>query len=514
MKKAAQLAVLVLVMLAGLYSFDYVAGSGSQAGMFTGAVASIDSASDSQKELCAVEEFLGAVICISGNPKSDYGSGLGECRAKCKEEAAGTTIATSNICGNGVLEKSNNEECDWSDYYNLMKDYQKNCDDGTIVKGKYTCTESCKLAYYMPECPKNEIGSGTTGSPNIGSFVASPATITKGGQATLNWREIKNAALCDIRADGKSMADGYVFEKDFEQGTRTVKPEQTTKYTLRCWYGEREATKQATITVTETAAGSGTGSQGTAGGTSSGSAAKGLCEIKNKEDKVKVICTSGNPKSDYDSGLGECRAKCKAEAAGTTGGTQGGGGEAANLVVDLGLGRDANVVLSISNLGKKKVSNPFAVAASIKKDGVVLCTGEGTFSSSLDVTKSAAVVAYMKGSTGASCSLQEGQPYDVEGTVDSKGQIPETNENDNTKIMRLTFLAAPSEFKCTAYTAGFRTQDGKYCDASGNAVAQKAGSQACDNSFECSSNFCAAGQCVESSVLKKTFCSFGAKSLC
>ncbi|MFH1182224.1 MAG: thioredoxin family protein [Candidatus Woesearchaeota archaeon] len=62
--------------------------------------------------------------------------------------------------------------------------------------------------------------------------------------------------------------------------------------------------------------------------------------------------------------------------------------------------------------------------------------------------------------------------------------------------------SCPSDGKC--YPFGYR-KDGNFCSDEGKFTGQSEGEQACENSFECSSNVCLDGTCVSSSLIQKFF---------
>jgi hypothetical protein len=54
--------------------------------------------------------------------------------------------------------------------------------------------------------------------------------------------------------------------------------------------------------------------------------------------------------------------------------------------------------------------------------------------------------------------------------------------------------------KC--YPISYR-KSGKYCSDSGSFEEQKKSESSCENNFECSSNVCVSGSCVDQGILKK-----------
>ncbi len=149
------------------------------------------------------------------------------------------------------------------------------------------------------------------------------------------------------------------------------------------------------------------------------------------------------------------------------------------------------------------------VDAVIKKGGSVVCSGNGFIYDSLEAGASVDVQVYIKKGSGQ-CALERKNNYAIEVAVDSNGII-EASKDDNEGKAYYAF-GFDSALKCPGTVGkdipfGFR-QGNTYCE-DGKLVAQKSGGQSCSNSFECLSNVCAAGECIESSAFKKLLCSLG-----
>ena len=88
--------------------------------------------------------------------------------------------------------------------------------------------------------------SGCNGSPIISSFTANPSTITAGQSATLTWGGVTNGS-------GGSLVKSVVLEPGFGEvgspGSRAVKPQKTTTYTLKGTGCGGTAQKQVTVIV-------------------------------------------------------------------------------------------------------------------------------------------------------------------------------------------------------------------------------------------------------------------------
>ncbi|MBM3130743.1 MAG: hypothetical protein FJ009_19205 [Chloroflexi bacterium] len=82
--------------------------------------------------------------------------------------------------------------------------------------------------------------STCSGTPNIASFTASPATITTGASTVLNWGAVTNADSAEI-----NQGIGGIETP----GTRTVSPAATTTYILTARCGAATKTAQVTVTV-------------------------------------------------------------------------------------------------------------------------------------------------------------------------------------------------------------------------------------------------------------------------
>ena len=92
----------------------------------------------------------------------------------------------------------------------------------------------------IPLPPPPPPPAGCTGTPNISSFSASPATIQQGQSSTLNWGAVTNA-------DSVSIEPG--IGGVITPGSRVVAPGTTTTYTLTARCGSNTQTRQTTVTV-------------------------------------------------------------------------------------------------------------------------------------------------------------------------------------------------------------------------------------------------------------------------
>jgi len=92
-------------------------------------------------------------------------------------------------------------------------------------------------------CKSTSTSSTPKNPPTIVYFLASPDTIEKGDSSTLSW-SIMNAATASIDNNIGSIAT---------EGTRTVNPTTTTKYTLTAGNNDGSVTASASITVKEVA---------------------------------------------------------------------------------------------------------------------------------------------------------------------------------------------------------------------------------------------------------------------
>ncbi|MBI4790658.1 MAG: hypothetical protein HY782_26820 [Chloroflexi bacterium] len=82
--------------------------------------------------------------------------------------------------------------------------------------------------------------TGCSGTPNIASFSASPATIERGQSATLSWGAVTNADSVSIEPGIGGVA---------APGSTGVSPQNTTTYTLTARCGSNSITRQTTIQV-------------------------------------------------------------------------------------------------------------------------------------------------------------------------------------------------------------------------------------------------------------------------
>jgi len=97
---------------------------------------------------------------------------------------------------------------------------------GGTIGGFYYATNGAFLSWFTP--------------PSVTSFEASPASITSGGSATLNW-DVKSAQTVSISPDVGTVASS---------GSQAVSPTVTTDYTLTASNISGSSRAWATITVT------------------------------------------------------------------------------------------------------------------------------------------------------------------------------------------------------------------------------------------------------------------------
>jgi hypothetical protein len=77
-------------------------------------------------------------------------------------------------------------------------------------------------------------------------------------------------------------------------------------------------------------------------------------------------------------------------------------------------------------------------------------------------------------------------------------EIPETNDS---KTISYECNGCSLDKKC--YPFGFRTNS-NYCDNNSSTfISQKTSDSSCNNNFECSSNVCVSGKCVDSGLMQR-----------
>jgi hypothetical protein len=91
-------------------------------------------------------------------------------------------------------------------------------------------------------------------------------------------------------------------------------------------------------------------------------------------------------------------------------------------------------------------------------------------------------------------------------SVDVANDEPTTPEYDEGGDIDICRNSCSSEGKC--YPFGYR-KSGEFCLDEGKFVPQLKGGSLCENSFECTSNVCANGECISESLLKKILNWFG-----
>jgi hypothetical protein len=122
------------------------------------------------------------------------------------------------------------------------------------------------------------------------------------------------------------------------------------------------------------------------------------------------------------------------------------------------------------------------------------CEGDSVIEYTCDI-KGALEIKFdcLYGCNDGKCKTQE--------LIEPKGQDTPIVIPDNTK--ETTYLCNGCELEGKCYAFGYRKSD-KYCsDASNEFVIQETANSECENNFECTSNICLSGQCVDESLLRK-----------
>ncbi len=216
----------------------------------------------------------------------------------------------------------------------------------------------------------------------------------------------------------------------------------------------------------------------------------------------KVVCKSGNPQTNYDT-LGDCNLYCQKTAAAAAKQSP---APAAPVAASGAAGSGA--ATSLPAMGTFSAS-----PAKIKKGGEASIVWKGVSAScwmsykEAGATKSQAVKEAMKNMDG---SIKIKPAETTTYTIKCNNIPPLSPVSYSQEVTVRVEEAGAGAEGASAFAqscpqnavVGFRTGN-SYCDASGVLVAQKAANKNCDNSFECLSNVCAAGTCVESSVFKK-----------
>ena len=99
-----------------------------------------------------------------------------------------------NVCGNGVAEASNNEECDeGDDNGKWIGDVSRTCSDGSKVDGQSRCTENCRFERTFQSCPDGTQGSTATRPQPIECNIVDGKAICESGNPR---REFSSRRAC------------------------------------------------------------------------------------------------------------------------------------------------------------------------------------------------------------------------------------------------------------------------------------------------------------------------------
>jgi len=96
--------------------------------------------------------------------------------------------------------------------------------------------------------------------------------------------------------------------------------------------------------------------------------------------------------------------------------------------------------------------------------------------------------------------IPEKSPVDL--PLEDDRPISELPKKDNLPVISAGYICQGCESESKCYPFGYR-KEGQYCTDSGNFSIQKTSNELCDNNFECTSNFCVSGKCIDPGLLEQ-----------
>ncbi len=406
--------------------------------------------------------------------------------------------------------------------------------------------------------PPAELEGKKGGTPTIGSFSASPLEISKGNEVTLAWAGIKNAIMCSIlKPNGDLVMNIFQSKNELEKGEVKVKPEATTTYELKCFkiMGDSSvptASSKAVVTLKEGADKGITlpGEEASAKDTpaigmftatpariSEGQEAtlawNGIknargCSIREMTAKEKLM---------------KAEEKIKAEE----------GRLLRNTFESLGDVEQGSLKVKPEKTTTYaircfKLNEAISLKSASLKEATIEVTEAGEKPSGTENDgKSSSGTAVKTSYTDSNCFFFPERCGEAK-TAEKKAEEPKpeekksetapttANEQEKKSLIDKSYCfffpkkCSGTETKKETVTTGDAGKitaspnkcaglvgvrsGSEYCDTSAQVVPMKEGGKACSNSYECVSNVCAAGKCIDEAVLKKALCSLGVSGMC
>ena len=220
-----------------------------------------------------------------------------------------------------------------------------------------------------------------------------------------------------------------------------------------------------------------------------------------EEEIGKVVCLSATPQENYGTDFDLCERECSEEV----------GAEGPDLEVEIVdppgevvTGQFHDVTVKVTNVGRERVTTSFSTALDfVNAEDSSQRSRVGDFGVSLLSPGRSIEHTFERWGVPATASEQ----YKFEARADTENRVSgdvnrENNHDENSVTVREGIGQPQSCFGegREVHQIGTRT-DNRYCGSDGNFKVQKASKIACQNSFECRTNICAAGVCIDSTTL-------------
>ena len=433
-----------------------------------------------------------------------------------------------NVCGNRVAEASNSEECDWgNDNGKWVVETSGKCSDGTNAYVQWKCHNNCKLERFTPQCSTGTTTPPSTEPGRVECLISGGNAICSSGNPQ---REFNSRRLCLRRCVPGQVPAGTDGDSGGEK-----KPDLRVPYSASSEYPDL----QVTLIPPETAVlydhynvtvrVSNTGGRradrtfrtfvifGRDRATHGEQGARNMVvhwldpgrAVEQKFERYSTTLGSLEYEAhvDADNVIDEINEKNNDATAQMTILEFGALLTTQQAVLVPYQDNRFRVSAVIKNEGNTRLSRQARVTALINQSfgnsQKTVCSGEGFMKIALQPGKSARSVIYLK-KTGSqqSCVLQKGD-YTLSLFVGADRFVKHFGFGADPANPALVCPALDdvTPYGFAAKPVGFRSVIDLYCDLNGVLSPQKNVKSPCVNSFECKTNLCAAGICVNEARL-------------
>ena len=129
-----------------------------------------------------------------------------------------------NVCGNNVVEASNNEKCDRGNDNGKWRDVSIKCSDGSTVSGNSRCTDNCRLENPTESCPEGTQASTDTETRQTECNISGGKVICSSGNPRREFISRRDCLRECVPGQSEETSGGLCVEEDGRVKCTTENP--------------------------------------------------------------------------------------------------------------------------------------------------------------------------------------------------------------------------------------------------------------------------------------------------